>query len=534
MKKQATIICTALMIMGAFLIINWIPEVSALTLRVGKNQQYPTIAAALAAASPGDEIIIDYGIYTEQNVISISNLVIKGNPDQSRPIIKGTQSYAPIFDIDGKDITLQYLELDGTNSNAVSGVRSDVRVGEHTNIRMIDLKVHNLPTGIEVYRTNPQLSYPSAHEIRDCEVYHNSDGIYIEADPNPVFTGHMIYETSVHGHGYGYGIKVKGASNYIRNCDIYDNNVGVEFNEAFNSVIYDNGWIGYDMKIHDNELALLLKLSDDNSIYGDSTNDKLHIYENDDGIRLLGSQGNTFQYVDIRDNDGFPIEIDDHSSIQSNSNHIKNSDIVDNVCFNGQNHILIYDSNNNKIEDCVIASIDDISYIQMDNADNTKVINNEFDGTIYVDESDYVEITGTDCLSIVVYSSSDMTIEDCSISPGYGSGYSKYVCIFLYECTDIDILSVDLSTADYGFDITDCDDINIIGDSSTIDDVDVILYIDGGFTGIYWEDYTVEQYIGSDPKDIYVKENSHGTYKSITGYDTLAEEITSPSTWSEV
>lgn len=58
------------------------------TLHVGQGQEYATIQAAVDAAKPGDLILIQPGVYTEEVIVETENIVLRG-ADRNKVIIDG-------------------------------------------------------------------------------------------------------------------------------------------------------------------------------------------------------------------------------------------------------------------------------------------------------------------------------------------------------------------------------------------------------------------------------------------------------------
>jgi hypothetical protein len=107
----------ASIIISLFLVNN----VLAATLHVGSGQTYSTIAAAIAAQSPGDTIIIHSGTYPESSLTPYSGpdsthyTTLIGASGETKPIINGaTAQQRAIFNISNvNNIILDGLDIQG-------------------------------------------------------------------------------------------------------------------------------------------------------------------------------------------------------------------------------------------------------------------------------------------------------------------------------------------------------------------------------------------------------------------------------------
>jgi len=89
-------------------------QVNARTILVGKQKAYQNITAAVAAASNGDTIIVDNGIYHEKNLIINKQLFLKGI---NHPVLDGERKYE-IISIKADNVTVDgfLLQHSGVSS----------------------------------------------------------------------------------------------------------------------------------------------------------------------------------------------------------------------------------------------------------------------------------------------------------------------------------------------------------------------------------------------------------------------------------
>lgn len=113
-KRLATIFAIAILILS--ITATTIPFVSAATT-INVPDDYPTIQAAINAASPGDTIIVAAGIYPEAITIGKANLVLQSETELGaiiRPTTtpSGWPEAAVYIHADG--VTIDGFEIDGT------------------------------------------------------------------------------------------------------------------------------------------------------------------------------------------------------------------------------------------------------------------------------------------------------------------------------------------------------------------------------------------------------------------------------------
>jgi MYXO-CTERM domain-containing protein len=95
------------------------------TLEVGPGRAFTTIAAAAAATTDGDTVLIDPGTYHEAVTWSANGLHVAGSVTGTRPVIDMTgmviSNGKAIFVTDGADITIEGLELVGASVTDQNG-----------------------------------------------------------------------------------------------------------------------------------------------------------------------------------------------------------------------------------------------------------------------------------------------------------------------------------------------------------------------------------------------------------------------------
>ncbi len=91
-------------------------QASAFNIHVGSLQQFKTITAAVAAATTGDTIIVDKGIYFEKNLVINKQLVLKGI---NHPVLDGEKKYE-IISIKSDNVTIDGFLLQHTGVSSIT------------------------------------------------------------------------------------------------------------------------------------------------------------------------------------------------------------------------------------------------------------------------------------------------------------------------------------------------------------------------------------------------------------------------------
>jgi MYXO-CTERM domain-containing protein len=123
----------------------------AATLQVGPGQTYATPCAAIAAASPGDEIDIAAGTYTDTCEINPAGLHLKGVGGQPKIDLTGNPEpadYKGIYVVNGDDVTIENLELTGAAiSDGEGGNGAGLRI-QSNGVTVTHCFIHDNQDGI--------------------------------------------------------------------------------------------------------------------------------------------------------------------------------------------------------------------------------------------------------------------------------------------------------------------------------------------------------------------------------------------------
>jgi hypothetical protein len=96
----------------------------AAPLHVGPGETYSAPCAAIAAAEPGDEVLVAPGTYVDSCVIDVPGLTLRG--DGERPVIDLSSTdhpaqYKGIYVVTAADVTIENLELKGAHISPGNG-----------------------------------------------------------------------------------------------------------------------------------------------------------------------------------------------------------------------------------------------------------------------------------------------------------------------------------------------------------------------------------------------------------------------------
>ena len=249
MKKQTVATLLTILFLVCAMTAAFPAKATPRILEVGKTgYPYATISAAVAAASPGDTILVHPGIYTENVVVNTDGLTIR-----SGLLRRGwcrRRAYVTIVDGDGSDvftIDADDVTIDGfTIRNGDSGI---LYIG--WNNKFTQNIIHNNEVGIKhwFFGTHVDASYS---KIEKNEIYGNNIGIHVWF---PGIHRSMIIRNNIHDNA-GSGMSFRGCSrNTIGYNNIHDNGgSGIALYESDENTIVLNRVVGnvyYGVRIQD-------------------------------------------------------------------------------------------------------------------------------------------------------------------------------------------------------------------------------------------------------------------------------------------
>lgn len=292
MRKVALIVCCCITLQSAAAIIT-----------VGGQQQHCTITAAIAAAKPGDTVIVYKGIYFEKNLIINKPLVLKGI---DHPVLDAENKYENIS-VKANYVTVDGFVLQHTGVSSITDYAA-VKIYESHHVSIINNIINDAFFGIySQYGTNciikgntltanaktEQESGNGIHcwksdsmQIIANTISGHRDGIYFEFVTNSV----IWRNTSFKNIRYGLHFMFSNNDSYITN--IFENNgagVAVMFSKGvkmFNNYFREN-W-------GDAAYGILLKEISDGIIQGNHfENNTSAVYA--EGASRIEMYKNTFK-----------------------------------------------------------------------------------------------------------------------------------------------------------------------------------------------------------------------------------------------
>ncbi len=286
-------------------------QAAAGTITVGKQKQFATITAAIAAAKPGDTILVDKAVYLEQNIIISKPLVLKGI---DHPIIDAEKKYENIS-IKADNVTVDGFLLQHTGVSSIVDYAA-IKIYNRRNATIINNIVNDAFFGIysqygihciiknNVLKGEGKTEQESGNGIHcwksdSMQIIGNTisghrDGIYFEFVTNSV----IWRNTSVKNIRYGLHFMFSNNDAYITN--IFENNgagVAVMFSKEvkmFNNYFKEN-W-------GDAAYGILLKEISDSHIEGN------HFENNTSAIYAEGAS-RIQMYRNVFKNNGWAFKI---------------------------------------------------------------------------------------------------------------------------------------------------------------------------------------------------------------------------------
>jgi parallel beta-helix repeat protein len=180
---------------------------SAVTLEVGQGKTYVTIQSAVDSANPGDVVVVNEGVYSENVIIKKSGISISGN-NREKVIIEGKKA------------------------------SSGININQANNVRISGLTIRNSGTsgqfdaGVTIYSAKDNV-------VSDMVLINNLVGVSIYSDSNNnVIAGNEIRSNS------NNGILIHSSSNNrIYGNNIQENKIGIYVDQSKDNMIYSNNFI---------------------------------------------------------------------------------------------------------------------------------------------------------------------------------------------------------------------------------------------------------------------------------------------------
>lgn len=284
---------------------------SARTIVVTSESEFTTLTSALAAASPGDTILVHKGTYREGNIIINKSVVIMG---KEYPIFDGEKKFE-ILTISADDVTVSGLTLINTGRASMEDVAAiKVRDAKHVTLRDNHITdaffgIHFSNSSESLVENNKFLASATAeyeigngihmwkcHDItiRNNQIRGHRDGIYFE------FVTNSLIEGNVSENNIRYGLHFMFSHN-----DEYRNNAFIA-NGAGVAVMYTKRVKMYGNTFEKNwggaSYGLLLKEIQDSEVIGN------RFIRNTVAIHLEGVSRSQFRNNDFSEN-GYAVKL---------------------------------------------------------------------------------------------------------------------------------------------------------------------------------------------------------------------------------
>lgn len=211
----------------------------------GQTAGFTTIQAAVAAANPGDKIVVKPGIYEENIVINKNISIVSESGNFSDTIVRAADVSQDVFSVWANGVSIKGFGISGSNS-------AGIHIFEFIDCHIENNKLFNNSCGIDLYMMSSSNKLDN-NEISDCltgislggSLYNNlsnnlisncSNGISLFDSPNNVLENNTISKNVE-------GIYLTGESNsntLVGNTVILNEKSGLHIYETSNNLIYNN------------------------------------------------------------------------------------------------------------------------------------------------------------------------------------------------------------------------------------------------------------------------------------------------------
>ena len=118
-------------------------HVVAGVIKVGKQQVYQTITAAVAAAKNGDTVLVDRGTYFEKNLVINKSIVLKGF---DHPVLDAENKYENIS-VKANNVTVDGFLLQHSGVSSITDFAA-IKIYESRNVSVINNIINDAFFGI--------------------------------------------------------------------------------------------------------------------------------------------------------------------------------------------------------------------------------------------------------------------------------------------------------------------------------------------------------------------------------------------------
>ena len=253
---------------------------------------YPTIQAAVDAASPGDTIIVRDGTYTENVVVNKDHLTIESENGADSTTVQAA-NHDHVF-----EVTADYVNISGFTTKGASGYPSAgiyLSGSDSDNVEHCNISNNNVSNS----RYAVYLHSSSNNTISGNIASNNGWGIFLESGSNNQLTNNTANSNEI-------GILLWSSSNNIVKNVVSNNHYGIYLSDSSNNNIMDN------TANSNNESGIFLEGGSNNQLINNAAN------FNNSGISLDFSSNNTIYLNNFSSNTNGNV-------YSSNSTNIWNS-----------------------------------------------------------------------------------------------------------------------------------------------------------------------------------------------------------------
>lgn len=213
-------------------------QVTARNIHTGSQQQFKTITAAVAAAAAGDTILVDYGIYHEENLIINKQLVLKGI---NHPVLDGEKKYE-IISIKSDNVTIDGFLLQHTGVSSMTDFAA-IKIYNRHHATIINNIIKDAFFGIYSQQGNNCLIQNNILQANATEEQQSGNGIHCWKSDSM-----RIIANTISGHRDGIYFEFVTNSVIWRNLSFKNLRYGLHFmfsnDDAYISNIFENNGAG--------------------------------------------------------------------------------------------------------------------------------------------------------------------------------------------------------------------------------------------------------------------------------------------------
>ena len=279
MKEKRLVQLAIVSIVLVACISTSIPGVNAAELKVGGQEQYHSISAAVQAANAGDTIHVGPGTYVE-NVVVNKPLKIVSTKGAQATVLKASDTSKEVFLLGSSDIDIQGFTITGGNKG--------VSFGHTSNCIVTNCVVNGNVFGV-------YLSGATSNLVSNNNLNGNGFGIYLDGSSGNKLSNNSASNEQGGGGGASLsdGIYMYNSNNNnVTRCDLSNNvNFGLSLYNSKNN-FFSNNTISSNA-----QFGVRLRDGADNNRFSFNTF-KANV---ENGVIIGDSNGNTFYFNNFVD-----------------------------------------------------------------------------------------------------------------------------------------------------------------------------------------------------------------------------------------